>query len=133
MKNRMSSRAATRYFAIAEMVLIFPAVLFMSALFVQNLQPPPFEPAQTARRVIAWFSLRPLLGLDVFLIGLPFAVFVAGLLTVLRRWAGDSGFRDAVQEMAGVVRTYLAPLLVAGATLTAGSVLFVVALHMITE
>src|SRR5512146_2399560 len=118
MKNSMSSRSATRYVAMAELALIFPAVLFMSALFVQNLQPPPFEPAQTARRVIAWFSARPLLGLDVFLIALPFAVFVVGLLTVLHRWAGDSGFRVAVREMAGTVRAYIATLLVAGATLT---------------
>jgi hypothetical protein len=118
---------------MTELVLIFPAVLFMSALFVQNLQPPPFEPAQTARRVIAWFSVRPLLGLDVFLIALPFAVFVAGLMTVLRRWAGDSEFRDAVREVAGVVRAQMATLLVAGATLMAGSVLAIVALHMMTE
>ena len=133
MKNNASSRAATRYVAITELVLIFPAVLFMSALFVQNIQPPPFEPAQTARRVIEWFSIRPLLGLDVSLIGLPFAVFVVGLMTVLRRWAGDSGLREAVREMVRVVRAYMATLLVAGATLTAGSILVIVALHMITE
>ena len=42
MKNCMSSRTVTRYVAMTELVLIFPAVLFMSALFVQNLQPPPF-------------------------------------------------------------------------------------------
>lgn len=133
MKIRMSSQAVTRYVAFTELVLIFPAVVFMSALFVQNLQPPPFEPAQTARRVIAWFSVRPLLGLDVFLIALPLAVFITGFVTMFRRWAGDQEFRDAIREMAGMVRAQMSTLLVAGATLVAWSILAIVALHMITE
>jgi len=43
-----------RAIAAAELVLIFPAALFMTALFVRNLQPQQFEPAHTAQRIVSW-------------------------------------------------------------------------------
>ena len=105
----------------------------MTALFVRNLQPAQYEPAHTARRLVEWFSARPLLGLDVFLIALPFAAFVIGCSTVLRSWRSDAELRQAALETLAAVRAYLATLLIAGATLMAGGILAIVALHMITE
>ena len=75
--------------AIFELLIILPAVLFMTALFVRNIQPAPYEPAQTTRRLVEWFSGRPILGLDVFLIALPFAAFVIGCISVWRSWRYD--------------------------------------------
>jgi hypothetical protein len=84
--------------AIFELLIILPAVLFMTALFVRNIQPAPYEPAQTARRLVEWFSGRPILGLDVFLIALrldvflialPFAAIVIGCISVWRSWRYD--------------------------------------------
>jgi hypothetical protein len=43
-------KAIMRTVAIIELLLVFPAVLFMTAVFVRNIQPAPYEPAQTARR-----------------------------------------------------------------------------------
>jgi hypothetical protein len=132
-KGHPASSRGLRYIAITELILIFPAVLFMAALFVRNIQPAPFEPAQTARSLVAWFSRNPLLGLDIFLIALPFAAFLIGCATALGRWAGEGGFRQAAQATLATVRAHLAALLIAGATLTAGGILAVVALHMITD
>jgi hypothetical protein len=38
--------------AILELLLVFPGALFMAALFARNLQPAPFEPAQSVRRLV---------------------------------------------------------------------------------
>ena len=105
----------------------------MTALFVRNIQPAPYEPAQTARRLVDWYSARPFLALDVFLIALPLLAFVIGCATVLMNWRSDAGLRSATLETLAAVRQHLAPLLIATATLMAGGILAIVALHMITD
>jgi anti-sigma factor RsiW len=122
-----------RTLAATEILLVCPAVLFMTSLFVRNLQPVQYEPAQTAQRLVGWFSARPLLGLDVFLIALPLAALVLGCVTVLRAWQGDAELRQAALRTLVAVRAHLATLLVAGATLAAGGILAIVALHVITD
>jgi hypothetical protein len=122
-----------RTIAATELLLVFPAALFMTSLFVRNLQPAPYEPAQTARHLVEWFSARPLLGLDVFLIALPLAVIVIGCAALLHGWRSDAELRQAAQETLVAGRAHLATLLIAGATLMAGGILAVVAVHMITE
>ena len=52
-----SMKATKRAFAAAEMMLILPAVLFMTALFMRNVQPLRFEPAHTAQEIVAWLRL----------------------------------------------------------------------------
>ncbi len=126
-------RTIKRTIAATELLLVFPATLFMTALFVRNIQPTEYEPAHTAQRLVDWFSARPHLGLDVFLIALPFAAFVIGGATVLRSWRSDAEFRQAALETLAAVRAHLATLLIAGATVMAGGILAIVALHMITE
>ena len=122
-----------RTIAATELLLVFPAALFMTALFVRELQPAQYEPAHTAQRLVEWFSARPHLGLDLFLIALPFAAFVIGCATVLRSWRSDAELRQAALETLAAVRAYLATLLIAGATLMAGGILAVVAVHSITD
>ncbi|HXH37360.1 MAG TPA: hypothetical protein VNN08_01910, partial [Thermoanaerobaculia bacterium] len=63
--------AIKRTIAATEWILIFPASLFMTALIVRDIQPTNYEPAHTAQRLVDWFSARPHLGLDLFLIALP--------------------------------------------------------------
>jgi hypothetical protein len=122
-----------RTIAATELLLVFPASLFMTALLVRNLQPAQYEPAHTAGRLVEWFSARPLLGLDVFLITLPLAVFVIGCVTVLRSWRSDAELRQAALVTLAALRAQLATLLIAGATLMAGGILAIVALHVITD
>ncbi|HEX4962557.1 MAG TPA: hypothetical protein VF173_17105 [Thermoanaerobaculia bacterium] len=125
--------AIKRTIAATELLLVFPAVLFMTSLFVRNLQPAPYEPAQSARRLVEWFSVRPHLGLQVFLMALPFAAFVLGGATVLRSWRSDEELRQAALRTLATVRAHLATLLIAGATLAAGCILAIVALHVMTD
>jgi len=119
--------------ASLEVALIFPAALFMTALFVRNLQPEPFEPAHSAGRIVAWYAARTHLGLWVFLIGLPFAVLATGSVSLLRSWRGDAALRTAARELAGTVRSYFAVVVVALATAGSAAILAIVALHMITD
>jgi hypothetical protein len=122
-----------RSIAATELLLVFPATLFMTALFVRNLQPAQYEPAHTAGRLVEWFSARPLLGLDVFLIALPFAALVIGCATVLRSWRSDAELRQAALKTLAAVRAHSATLFIAGATLMAAGILAIVALHSITD
>jgi hypothetical protein len=114
--------------ALIELLLLFPAALFMTALFLREAQPL----AQTGR-LVDWFSHHLILGLYVFLIAMPLAAFVLGCAIVLHSWHRDAEFRRATVVIFTTARAHLPALLVAGATLLAGGILAIVALHMITE
>jgi hypothetical protein len=122
-----------RLIATAEMCLVFPAALFMTSLFLRELQPAQYEPARTARRLVDWFSARPFLGLDILLIALPLTALVVGSTAVVRSWRTDASLRRAVLGTLVLVRSHLATLLIAGTTLMAGGILAIVAMHMITD
>ena len=123
----------SRYIAALEVLFVFPASLFMLALFLREIQPPQYEPAQTARRIVDWYSARPHLGLHLFLIALPFAALVIGSATVLRSWRSDAQLRQAALQTLTTVRAHFAALLILLATLLAGAILAIVALHIITD
>jgi hypothetical protein len=121
--------AIKRTIASTELLLIFPGSLFMAALFVRSAQPREYEPAHSAQRLVDWFSVHPHLALDVYLILMPLAAFVIGGATLLRNWQSNGHLRETVIAL----RAQLATLLIAGATLVAGGILFVVAVHMATD
>ena len=64
---------------------------------------------------------------------MPLAAFVVGCATVLRSWRSDAELRRAALEMFATARAHVASLLIAGATLMAGGILALVAMHLITE
>jgi hypothetical protein len=122
-----------RAIAATDLLLIFPAALFMTALFVRNLQPLQYEPAHTAQRIVTWYADRPRIGLWVLLIALPLAVLISGCGTLLHIWSHEAELRQAAWQTLAAIRAHLATLLVAGATLTAGGILAIVALHVLTD
>ena len=122
-----------RSIATLEILLVFPGTLFMIALFLRNVQPVPYEPAQTARHLVDWFSARPRTGLDLCLIVLPFSALVIGARTILRTWRSDPQLRQVTCDALAAFRAHLSTILIAAATLVAGSILSIVALHMITD
>jgi anti-sigma factor RsiW len=126
-------KALRRALATLELALIFPASLFMTALFVRNLQPQQFEPARTAQRIVTWYAARTRLGLWLFLIAFPLAVLVIGAASLMRSWRADPALRTAAFECAVAIRRHFAVLVVALATATAAVILSMVALHMITD
>lgn len=109
-----------------ELLLIFPAAIFMAALFVRNLEPLQYEPARTAALIVAWYAARPHLGLWVLLTALPFTALVLGCGTLARGWNTDAELRQAIRE-------HLSILLIAAATLASATMLAIVALHVATN
>src|SRR5438132_3227093 len=65
-----------RAIAATELLLISPAVLFMTALFVRSVQPQQYEPAHIAQQIVMSYSAWPHVGLWILLIALPFAVLI---------------------------------------------------------
>ena len=122
-----------RSVAALELLFVFPAVLFMTALFARNIQPPQYEPAHTAQRIVNWYAARPHIGLWVLLIALPLGVVVIGSATLMREWHRNQELRDATLRTIGLVRSQAASLLIAGATAMAGGILAIVALHVLTD
>lgn len=122
-----------RTVAATELMLIFPATLFMAALFVRNLQPQQYEPAHSAQRIVMWYASKPHVGLWLLLIAMPLAVLVTGCIMLLRNWRSDPVLRDAAKQTLAAIRAHLATLFVAAATVTAGGILAIVALHVLTD
>src|SRR5260370_4733411 len=122
-----------RTIAATELILIFPAALFMTALFVRELQPQQFEPAHTAQRIVMWYSARPHVGLWIMLMALPITVLVIGCVTLLRSWNEDAALRQAARQVLGDIRAHFATFCVAAATLTAGARPAHVSLHVATD
>jgi hypothetical protein len=114
--------------AIIELLLVAPGSLFMIALFLREVQPA----AQTGR-LVAWFSHHSILGLYVFLVLMPLAAFIIGCTAVIRTWRTDLEYRRAMLNILASSRAHLPSLLTGVATLMAGAMLALVAMHMITE
>ena len=121
-------KPANRLVAAAELLLVLPATLFMAALFLREVQPL----AQTGR-LVDWFSHHVVWGLDIFLVAMPLAAFITGCTMIFRGWRRDTEIRRAMLDIFTAVRAHVASFLIAGATLTAGAVLVIVAMHMVTE
>jgi hypothetical protein len=122
-----------RLIATVEVLLVFPAALFMTALFVRNIQPQQYEPAHTAQQIVMWYAARPHVGLWILLIALPFAALIVGSTTLVRTWHADPALRRASEQVIVAIRSYFVPAIVAMATLAAGGILMVVAVHVLTD
>ena len=118
--------------AVAQLLLMFPAVLFIGALAVRWLKSLQNEPAHTAQRVVMWYSARQWT-LWVLLIALPFAVLVIGFVTLARNWRDDMELPLAALQTFAAIRTDWTILVVAAMTSTAGVVLAIVVMHMLAN
>ena len=117
----------------AEVLLIFPAVLFIAALFLRSVQPLQYEPAHTAAQIVNRYAARPHVGLWVFLIAMPLVVLLSGCATLLRGWTHEVELRRAARDTLATLRSHGGTVLVAGATVTAAGILAIVALHVMTD
>jgi hypothetical protein len=115
--------------AAAELLLIFPAALFMASLIVRSLQPTQYEPAHIAQRIVDTYSHSAPIGLWLLLMAFPLIVLTTGCITLLRAWRSNAELRSAAHTTLHFARAPLATLFVAAATLAAGVILAIVALH----
>ena len=125
--------AMRRTIAAAELLLVFPCAVFMTALFVRNLSPKEHDLARGAQRVVMWYARDPHVGLWIYLITLPLAVIVIGSATLLYNWSSDEQFRQAARQTLAAVRAHFASFLIAGATLFACGSLAAITVHVLTD
>src|SRR5579863_2396353 len=107
---------ALRSIALAEVALILPAVLFLTAVVARSIQPTQYEPAHTAQAIVDWYAARPGLGLWILLIALPLMVLAMGAVTLMRRWKDDGDLRKAAQAAFAALRGQFAMVVVSVAT-----------------
>jgi hypothetical protein len=122
----------TRIIAVLELVLIFPAALFMTALMLRNLQPLQYEPARSAQQLVMWYAGR-MWTLWVLLLGLPFIVLISGCAELLRSWNRDVMLPLTSRKSIAMVRVHLASLFLAATTFIAGVILAVALLHILAN
>jgi len=121
-----------RIIAATELLLIFPAALFMTAVVMRHLRPLQYEPAHAAQQIVTWYSVRHWT-LWILLIGLPLAALLTGCATLLRNWNRGSDPQKAARQLSAAIPADLATRIIAAATLSAGAVLVVVAAHMLAN
>jgi hypothetical protein len=121
-----------RVIAIMELVLIFPAVLFMTALVLRNLQPLQYEPARSAQQLVMWYAGR-MWTLWFLLLGLPLIVLVSGCAELLRSYNRDIFLPLTSQKSLAMVRAHLSSLFIAATTLMAVVILAIVVLHVLAN
>jgi len=122
----------TRIIAVMELVLIFPAALFMTALALRNLQPLQYEPAHSAQQLVLWYAGR-MWTLWVLLLGLPFAVLVSGCAELLHSRNRGIVLPFTARQSLAMVRAHLATPFIAATTLLAGVILAIVVLHVLAN
>jgi len=113
----------TRIVAAFELVLLFPAALFMAALAVRNLNSVQYGLAHTAQQIVMWYAGR-MWTLWVLLLAMPMTVLVTGCATLRHNW------NPGLQQL---VRLHWTTLFVAVMTLAAAGILLIVILHMLAN
>jgi hypothetical protein len=122
----------TRVVAALQVALIFPAALFLTAVLVGAGDPPQYDLARIAQRIVIWYSGR-MWTLWFLLLALPLAVLVTGCATLRHSWNRDIELPHAAQQSLAMIPAPLATLFVAGTTLTSAGILAVVVLHMLAN
>ena len=110
-----------------DLVLIFPAALFMAALVIRNL--PLHEMANNAQQIVTWYAGR-IWTLWVLLLALPFVVLITGCAALFRDWME---MPNAARQPLAIIRAQPASLFIAVLTLTAAGILAIVVLHMLAN
>jgi hypothetical protein len=125
-------RTLIRGVAAMQLALICPAALFMSAFLVGAGDPPQYDLARIAQRIVTLYSGR-MWTLWLLLLALPFTALVAGFVTLRRSWNGDTDTAPAGQHALAMIPAPIATLFVAGTTSISACILAVVVLHMLAN
>ena len=116
-----------RIVAAAELALIFPAALFLTAVVARHL-----EPLEFAQEIVTWYSVR-YWTLWVLLIGLPIGALFSGCVVLLGNSSEGTDGAQIAKHPFTAIRTELPTQIIAAATLSAGLILVVVVLHMLAN
>ncbi len=109
---------------IVQLLLIFPAALFIGALILRAEGPMQHEPARTAQQIVLWYSGR-IWTLWILLTLLPLAVLGIGGMVLLAQSSTEP------RPLFGTIRSSGTTMLVAVLTLTSAVILLIVGVHML--
>jgi len=112
------------------LVLVAPAVLFVTALSLRQWPPPESQPARTADRIVKWYAAHPQFGLWVLLLLLPLSAFVLGSSALLRTWGDNPQLRDYAWRALAAIPAHLPAVLIAAATIVSAGVLAMMTRHL---
>ena len=119
-----------RTIALLQLVLIFPAALFMASLVVRNLGPQTYEPARAAQQIVMWYAGR-LWTLRVLLFALPCMALFIGCVA-LRGRNRDTKQLSTQWSLASSSPHWPVRLL-SVATFTSAGILTIVGFHALTH
>lgn len=113
--------------AAMELVLVVPALIFFTAIFLRNFFPTDDNGAQ---QIVLWYAGRTWT-LWILLVGLPMATLTLGVGTVLNGWGNDASLREDTSRALAALRAHLTIFVIASTALAAAIMLALVALHML--
>jgi hypothetical protein len=120
----------TRITALSQLVLIFPAALFMASLVVRNFGPPQYEPAHAAQQIVMWYAER-LWTLWVLLFALPSVALVSGCMTLRARNRGTE--QQGTQRSPASTHPHWLVHFISVITAASAGILAIVILHVLTN
>ena len=119
-----------RAIALLQLLLIFPAALFMASLVVRDVGPMNSESAHTAQQIVMWYAGEGWT-LRVLLFALPCTVLISGCAALRTR------HRDTVllgsRRLLASSRPHWPARLVAVTTVASAGILVVVGFHVLTH
>ena len=119
--------------AVWALALVCPALVFVTALYVRQLQRLESEPARTAERIVTWFGAHPQFGLWVVLLLLPLSAFILGSAALLRTWGENPQLRDYTWRALWAIPAHWPAVSIGGATLLSAGVLTMITAHLRRE
>jgi hypothetical protein len=120
----------TRFIALLQLVLIFPAALFMASLVVRNFGPLKHAPAHAAQQIVMWYAGR-LWTLWVLLFALPCMVLFIGCVALRTRNRGTEQL--STRWPLASSRPHWPVRLLSVTTLTSVGILAIVGFHALTH
>jgi hypothetical protein len=115
------------------LALISPALVFVAALHVRQLQRLESEPARIAERIVTWFAAHPQFGLWVVLLLLPFSAFMLGSGALLRTWSENPQLEEYAWRVLRAIPAHWPAVSIGGATLLSAGVLTMIGAHVLRE
>jgi len=112
------------------LVLVGPAVLFVTALIIRRVPPPESQPARSAERVLRWYAAHPQLALWGLLFLLPLSSFVLGMSALLRTWGDNPKLQYFAWRALAAIPEHWPAVSIGGATLMAAGVLVMITAHL---
>lgn len=115
------------------LALICPALVFVTALALRQVQELESAPARTAERIVAWFGAHPQFGLWVVLLLFPLSAFILGSAALLRTWGENPQLRDYAWRALWAIPAHWPAVVIGGATLLSAGVLTMITAHLTRE